>query len=59
MREVPVGYDRNSLSDLANSINAATNDVNGRIGNKTYCKYECCAPMETYIETLMKKLTDV
>ena len=36
--KVPVGYDRNSVSDLANSSHAATNDVNGRIGNNTYCK---------------------
>ena len=50
--KVPVGYDRNSVSDLANSSHAATNDVNGRIGNKTYCKCECCAPMETCIESI-------
>ena len=42
--KVPVGYGRNSMSDLANSSNAATNDVDGRIGNKTWCKFECCAP---------------
>ena len=45
-----VGYGRNSMSDLANNSNAAINDVDGRIGNKTWCKYECCAPMETSIE---------
>ena len=39
--QVPVGYGRNSASDLANSSNAATNDVDGRIGNKTWCKCEC------------------
>ena len=33
--KAPVGYGWNSMSDLANSINAATNDVDGRIGNKT------------------------
>ena len=48
---VPVGYSRNSMSDLANSSKAATNDVDGRIGNKTWCKCECCAPMETNIES--------
>ena len=47
--KVPVGYERNSMSDLANSINAAANDVDGRIGNKTWCKCKCCAPMETSI----------
>ena len=40
------------LSDLANSSNAATNDVDGRIGNKTWCKCECSAPMETNIESV-------
>ena len=40
------------MSDLANSSNAATNDVDGRIGNKTWCKCECCAPMETMIESV-------
>ena len=47
--KVPVGYGRNSVSDLPNSSNAATNDVDGGIGNKTWCKCECCAPMETSI----------
>ena len=32
--KVPVGYGRNSMSDLTNSSNGATNDVDGRIGNK-------------------------
>ena len=50
--KVPSGYGRNSVSDLANSSNAATNDVDGRIGNKTWCKCECCAPMETSIESV-------
>ena len=50
--KVPVGYGRNSMSDLANSSNAATNDVDGRIGNKTWCKCECCAPMETSKESV-------
>ena len=40
------------MSDLANSSNAATNDVDGRIGNKTWCKCECCAPLETSIESV-------
>ena len=40
------------MSDLVSSINAATNDVDGRIGKKTWCKYECCAPMETSIENV-------
>ena len=47
--KVPVGYGRNSVSDLANSSDAATNDVDGRIGNETWCKCECCAPMEKSI----------
>ena len=49
---VPVGYSRNSMSDFANSSKAATNDVDGRIGNKTWCNCECCAPMETNIESV-------
>ena len=49
---VPVGYGRNSMSDLANSSNAATNGVDGTIGNKTWCKCECCAPMETRMESV-------
>ena len=49
--KVPVGYGTNSMSDLANSSNATTNDVDGRIGNKTWCKCECCVPMETSIES--------
>ena len=43
-------YGRKSVSDLASSNYVATNGVNGRIGNKTWCKCECCAPMETSIE---------
>ena len=50
--KVPVAYGRNSMSDLTSSSNAATNDVDGRIGNKTWCKCECCAPMETSIESV-------
>ena len=50
--KVLVAYSRNSMSDLTSSSNAATNDVDGRIGNKTWCKYECCAPMETSIESV-------
>ena len=48
--KVPVAYGRNSVSDLASINNVATNGVNSRIGNKTSCKCECCAPMETSIE---------
>ena len=50
--KVQVCYGRNSMRDLANSSNAATNDVDGRIGNKTWCKCECCAPMETSKESV-------
>ena len=50
--KVSVGYGRNSMSDLANSSNAATNDVDGRIGNKPWCRCESCAPMETSIESV-------
>ena len=49
--KVQVGYGKNSMRDLANS-NAATNDVDGRIDNKTWCKCECCAPMETSKESV-------
>ena len=38
------------MSDLASSNDVATNGVNGRIGNKTWDKCECYAPMETSIE---------
>ena len=50
--KVPVGYGRNSMSGLVNSSNAATNDVDGRTGNKTWCKCECCVPVETSIESV-------
>ena len=50
--EVPVAYDRNPMSDLANNINVATKDMGGRIDNKTWCKCECCASMETSIESV-------
>ena len=49
--KVPVAYGRNSVSDLASSNDVATNGVYGRTGNKTWCKYECCTPMETSIES--------
>ena len=48
--KVPVAYGGNSLSYLTRSNDVATNGVNGRIGNKTRCKCECCDPMETSIE---------
>ena len=38
------------MSDLAKRNHGTTNGVNGRIGNKTWCKCECCALMETSIE---------
>ena len=38
------------MSDLASSNDVAIYDVNGRIDNKTWCKCECCALMETSIE---------
>ena len=38
------------MIDVASSNDVATNAVNGKIGNKTWCKCECCAPMETSIE---------
>ena len=51
--KVPVAYyGRNSMSDLGSTNAAATNDVDGRIGNKTWCKWGCCAPMETSIESV-------
>ena len=49
--KVPVAYGKNSMSDLASSSNATTND-DGRIGNKIWCKCECCVPMETSIESV-------
>ena len=48
--KVPVVYGRNSVSDLASRNDVATNGVNGRIVNKTWCKCEWCAPMETSTE---------
>ena len=50
--KIPVGYGRNSMNDLANSSSATTNDVDGRIGNNTWCKCECCAPRETSTESV-------
>ena len=50
--KAPVGYGCNSMSDLANNINAATNDVDGRIGNRTWCKCQCCPLMETSIDSV-------
>ena len=38
------------MSGLARSNDVATNGVNGRIGKKTWCKCECCAPVETGVE---------
>ena len=38
------------MSDLASSSDVATNGMNGRIGNKTWCKCQCCAPVETSID---------
>ena len=46
--KVPVACDRNSVNDLASSY--VINDVDGRIGYKTSCKYECYTPIETTIE---------
>ena len=40
------------MTDLANSSNAATNDVDRRIGNKILCKCECCAPLVTSTESV-------
>ena len=48
--KVSVAYGRNSVCDLASTNDVATNDVNGKIGNKFYCKCECCVPMETSTE---------
>ena len=41
--EVPVAYGRNSVSHLTSSNDVATNGVNGRISNKSWCKCECCS----------------
>ena len=38
------------MSYLASTSDVAANGVNGRIGNKTWCKCECCALTETSIE---------
>ena len=50
--KVPVAYGRNSVSDLDSSNDVATNGVNGRIGNKSWCKCECCTctSMDTVVE---------
>ena len=48
----PVAYGKNSVSDLASSNDVTTNGVNGRIGNKTWCKCKCCAPMEISTESV-------
>ena len=46
--KVQVVYCRNSVSGLTSSNGVATNGVDGRICNKTWCEY--CAPMETSIK---------
>ena len=51
-RMTPVVYGRNSMSDLDSCNDTATNDVDGRIGSKTWCKCECCAPLETSIKSV-------
>ena len=38
------------MSDLPCSNDAAIKGVDGRIGNRTRCNWECCIPMETSIE---------
>ena len=41
------------MSGLARNNDVAINGVNGgttRIGNKTWCKCECCVPVETSVE---------
>ena len=38
------------MKDLASSNDLAENAINGRMGHKTWCKSECCAPIETSIE---------
>ena len=50
--KIPVAYGRNSVSDLDSSNDVATNGVNGRIGNKSWCKCECCTctSMDTSVE---------
>ena len=48
--KVLVAYGRDSVNDLARSTDLATNGVNGRIDNKTWCKCEWCAPMGTIRE---------
>ena len=48
--KIPVTYGKNSVSDLTNSNDIATNTMNGRIGSKSWCKCKCCALMETSIE---------
>ena len=48
--KVLVAYGRDSVNDLARSTDLATNGVNARIDNKTWCKCEWCAPMGTIRE---------
>ena len=50
--KAPVVYGRNSMSNLDSCNDTATNDVDGRIGSKTWCKCECCAPLETSIKSV-------
>ena len=38
------------MKDLASSNDVAENAINVRMGHKTWCKSECCAPIETSIE---------
>ena len=40
------------MSDLVDSNDVATNGVNCRIGNKTWCKCEYCTSVETSIDSV-------
>ena len=44
----------NSVSDLASSNDVVTNVVDGRTGNKTWCKCECCAPMVFFPQKFLR-----
>ena len=50
--KAPVVSGKNSMSDLDSNNDTAKNDVDGIIDNKTWCKCECCAPMETSIKSV-------
>ena len=47
------------MSDLASRNDTAANDMSGRIGNNTWCKCKCCAPIETSIGACCLEIPEI